>query len=410
MIATLCRPVAHDYGPAAHDNTDSMCLAHSGGQSAPELGYRSCMARRRNPLPQAVRFCRSADGVRIAYASYGQGPPLVISTCWLSHLEYDLESPVWRHFIEDLGEVATLIRFDERGHGLSDWQVPDFSFESRIADLEAVVEAAGFDRFALLGMAQGGPVSIAYAHRHPERVSRLILHGSGAATLDGSPDSARLDDTFTRMIEVGWARPEGRFRRVFTDMLMPGATAEQMTWVDALMRTTTSTENAVQFRRQRREVDVTDLLTDLDLPTMVVHARGDQMVDLTNGRLLAAGIPGARLVTLESDNHILLADEPAWPVFLREVTEFVTADREPVTTPSPDAHALDALTAREREVLRLVAAGQDNRDVAAALSLSPRTVERHLQTIYRKLDLTGSAQRTAAAALLLSLDDYASTA
>jgi DNA-binding CsgD family transcriptional regulator len=157
-------------------------------------------------------------------------------------------------------------------------------------------------------------------------------------------------------------------------------------------------------------VDVTDLLTDLDLPTMVVHARGDQMVDLTNGRLLAAGIPGARLVTLESDNHILLADEPAWPVFLREVTEFVTADREPVTPPSPDAHALDALTAREREVLRLVAAGQDNRDVAAALSLSPRTVERHLQTIYRKLDLTGSAQRTAAAALLLSLDDYASTA
>jgi DNA-binding CsgD family transcriptional regulator len=259
-------------------------------------------------------------------------------------------------------------------------------------------------------MAQGGPVSIAYAHRHPERVSRLILHGSGAATLDGSPDSARLDDTFTRMIEVGWARPEGRFRRVFTDMLMPGATAEQMTWVDALMRTTTSTENAVEFRRQRREVDVTDLLTDLDLPTMVVHARGDQMVDLTNGRLLAAGIPGARLVTLESDNHILLADEPAWPVFLREVTEFVAADREPVTTPSPDAHALDALTAREREVLRLVAAGQDNRDVAAALSLSPRTVERHLQTIYRKLDLTGSAQRTAAAALLLSLDDYASTA
>ncbi len=158
-----------------------------GGQSGPELGYRSCMARRRNPLPQTVRFCRSADGVRIAYARYGQGPPLVISTCWLSHLEYDLESPVWRHFVEDLGEVATLIRFDERGHGLSDWQVPDFSFESRIADLEAVVEAAGFDRFALLGMAQGGPVSIAYAHRHPERVSRLILHGSGAATLDGSP-------------------------------------------------------------------------------------------------------------------------------------------------------------------------------------------------------------------------------
>ena len=372
------------------------------------------MARRPNPLSQTVRFCRSADGVRIAYASYGQGPPLIISTCWLSHLEYDLESPVWRHFIEDLGEAATLIRFDERGHGLSDWQVPDFSFESRIADLEAVVEAAGFDRFALLGMAQGGPVSIAYAHRHPERVGRLILHGSGAATLSDSPDSAQLDDIFTRMIQVGWARPEGRFRRVFTDMLIPGATPEQMTWVDALMRTSTSTENAVEFRRWRRDVDVTDLLTQLDVPTLVLHARGDQMIDLANGRLLAAGIPGARLVTLESNNHVLLADEPAWPVFLREVSEFVGTDRETRQSAAPPggapAPALDALTAREREVLRLVAGGQDNRAIAAALSLSPRTVERHLQTIYRKLELTGSAQRTAAAALLLGLDDYASTA
>src|SRR6478736_8127438 len=166
------------------------------------------MARRRNPLPQAVRFCRSADGVRIAYASYGQGPPLVISTCWLSHLEYDLESPVWRHFIEDLGEVATLIRFDERGHGLSDWQVPDFAFESRIADLEAVVESAGLDRFALLGMSQGGPVAVAYALRNPERVSRLVLLGTYVATVDdGSAESRRLEETFTSMIEVGWARP-----------------------------------------------------------------------------------------------------------------------------------------------------------------------------------------------------------
>ncbi len=381
----------------------------------PDVSYRQMMARGNNQLSQTVRFCGSADGVRIAYASYGQGPPLVISTCWLSHLEYDLESPVWRHFVEDLGEVATLIRFDERGHGLSDWQVPDFAFESRIADLEAVVEAAGLDRFALLGMAQGGPVAIAYAHRHPDRVSRLILHGSGAATLSGSPDSAQLDDVFTRMIEVGWARPEGRFRRVFTDMLIPGATPEQMTWVDALMRTSTSTENAVEFRCQRRNVDVTELLTGLDVPTLVLHARGDQMVDLANGRLLAAGIPGARLVTLESHNHVLLADEPAWPVFRREVTEFVATDREPAhpsakTTGHAAPHALNSLTTRELEVLRLVANGQDNRDIAEALSLSPRTVERHLQTIYRKLELTGSAQRTAAAALLLNLDDYASTA
>ena len=376
------------------------------------------MARSNRLPPQNIRFCRSPDGVRVAYAHYGQGPPLVIATCWLSHLEYDLESPVWRHFVEGLGGAATTIRYDERGFGLSDWQVPDFSLESRVSDLEAVVDAAGLDRFALLGMSQGGPVSIAYAHRHPDRVTRLLLHGSYTATLGPSMDSAELEEAFIRLIEVGWARPEGRFRRVFTDMLMPGATPEQMTWVDDLMRMSTSTANAVAFRRQRRDVDVADLLPQLDLPTLVLHARGDQMNEFARGRRLAAEIPGARLVTLESDNHVLLADEPAWPVFLDEVTEFLEPDRRSArngrsrnglsrTGPARNgqsrysAQALGGLTTREREVLELVAAGLDNRDIAATLTLSVRTVERHLQTIYRKLDLTGSAQRTAAAALVL---------
>lgn len=369
---------------------------------------------------QTIRFCRSADGVRVAFARLGQGPPLVISTCWLSHLEYDLESPVWRHWVEGMAGIATTIRYDERGFGLSDWQVPDFFFESRINDLEAVIEASGLDRFALLGMSQGGPVAIAYALRHPERVTRLILHGSYTAYVGPTLESAELEEAFTRMIEVGWARPEGRFRRVFTDMLMPGATPEQMTWVDGLMRMSTSTANAVTFRQQRRDVDVGDLLPQLDLPTLVLHARGDQMNGFSEGRRLAAEIPGARLVTLESDNHVLLADEPAWPVFLAEVDAFLEPDRETARQePShtgnggnvgPSAAALDTLTAREREVLQLVAAGQDNRDIAATLTLSVRTVERHLQTVYRKLDLAGSAQRTAAAAMLLAADGYASTA
>ncbi len=211
------------------------------------IPFRSCatvdqMARRHPPPPQSIRFCRSTDDVRIAYARYGQGPPLIIATCWLSHLEYDLESPVWRHWVEGMGSIATTVRYDERGFGLSDWQVPDFSFESRISDLEAVIEASGFDEFALLGMSQGGPVAMAYAHRHPERVTRLILHGSYVATLGPSMDSAEMEDAFIRMVEVGWARPEGRFRRVFTDMLMPGATPEQMTWVDELMKMSTSTD------------------------------------------------------------------------------------------------------------------------------------------------------------------------
>ena len=293
------------------------------------MRYRQPMARQ--PAHRHHRPSASAarpDGVRIAYARYGQGPPLIIATCWLSHLEYDLESPVWRHWVEGMGSIATTVRYDERGFGLSDWQVPDFSFESRISDLEAVIEASGFDEFALLGMSQGGPVAMAYAHRHPERVTRLILHGSYVATLGPSMESAGMEEAFIKMVEVGWARPEGRFRRVFTDMLMPGATPEQMTWVDDLMRVSTSTENAVEFRRQRLDVDVSDLLPQLDFPTLVLHARGDQMNEFTEGRRLAAEIPDARLVTLESDNHVLLENEPAWPVFLREIDEFLEPDRE----------------------------------------------------------------------------------
>jgi len=370
--------------------------------------------------PQTIRFARSADGVRIAFARVGQGPPLVIATCWLSHLEYDLESPVWRHWVTGMAGIATTIRYDERGFGLSDWHVPDFALESRIKDLEAVIDAAGLESFALLGMSQGGPVAIAYALRHPERVTRLILHGSYTATLGPTTESADLEDAFTRMIEVGWARPEGRFRRVFTDMLIPGATPEQMTWVDDLMRMSTSTANAVAFRQQRRDVDVGDLLPHVDLPTLVLHARGDQCNHFSEGRRLAAEIPGARLVTLESDNHVLLADEPAWPVFLAEIDAFLEPDRRAdrslgrprgsrfgtggngrAAQPSSEPlDALQALTARERHVLQLVAAGQDNRGIASTLTLSVRTVERHLQTIYRKLNLAGSAQRTAAALLL----------
>ena len=371
------------------------------------------MATNSGPPPQTVRFCRSAGDVRIAYATLGDGPPLVVSTCWLSHLEYDLQSPVWRHWVEGVGTIATMVRYDERGHGLSDWDVPDFSFESRVSDLEAVVEASGFDRFALLGMSQGGQVAVAYAHRHPDRVTRLALHGGFVETVRPAADARQLEETYLQMIEVGWARPEGRFRRVFTDMLMPGATPEQMSWVDALMQRSTSTQNAIAFRVARRDLDVSDLLSEIKVPTLVLHARGDQLNELDGGRRFAAEIPGARLVTLDSDNHVLLEDDPAWPVFLAELDAFLAPDRVAREEPegaADDEAALESLTSREREVLQLVAAGRDNREIAECLTLSIRTVERHLQTIYRKLELTGSAQRTAAAALSHGADAYASTA
>lgn len=348
---------------------------------------------------QEVRFCRSADGVRIAYAIHGSGPPLLVATCWLSHLQYDWESPVWRHFLDDLGEVATIIRYDERGHGLSDRDVLEHGLEARIADIEAVVADAGLDRFALMGMAQGGPPAIAYAARNPGRVSRLLFYGSYAAAMrNPTPDDLEMSDAFEQLIKVGWARPESEFRRVFTSMMIPGANEEQMRWVDELQRVAVSADIAVISRRQRQRENTIDLLRDLDLPTLVLHCRGDRMNDFEESRFLASSIAGARFVILESDNHIVLGDEPAWQVFLDEVTTFMAPDRDPGTT----AGGLAALSPRELDVLRLAATGCDNATIAEQLCLSVRTVERHLHNTYAKLGVEGKAARAAAVARLLT--------
>jgi len=340
--------------------------------------------------------------VRIAYARHGAGPPLVIATCWLSHLQHDWQSPVWRHFLEDLGQVATVVRYDERGHGLSDWNVEDFGLESRLADLEAVIDDAGLDRFALMAMSQGGPVAIAYAARHPERVTRLMLYGSYAAAFrDPTPEDLELDAAFDQMIKVGWARPDSAFRRVFTSMMIPGATEEQMQWLDELQRVSVSAENAVEARRQRGRANVVDLLPSVVRPTLVLHSQGDLMNDFEDGRFLAANIRGARLVPLDSANHIVLGDEPAWSVFIDEVTAFMEPDRAASPRrPGVDVAAL--LSARELEVLQLAASGHDNDAIAATLVLSVRTVERHFHNIYAKLGLHGKSARTAAVAQLLT--------
>jgi pimeloyl-ACP methyl ester carboxylesterase/DNA-binding CsgD family transcriptional regulator len=350
--------------------------------------------------PQQVRFCRAPDGARIAYAVHGDGPPLLISTCWLSHLQFDWESPVWRHFLVDLGKFATVIRFDERGHGLSDWDVTDHGLEARIGDLEAVADAAGFDRFALMAMAQGGPVAISYATRHPERVSRLMFYGSYSSAAEGlSAEERELQDTFGQLIKVGWARPDSTFRRVFTSLMIPGATEEQMRWLDDLQRVAVSATTAVAARQQRMNADAEALLPALDFPTLVLHSVGDRMNSFEYGRHLASSIANARLVALESDNHIVLEDEPAWALFVDEVRRFMEADGQP----SASSESLeDLLSLRELEVLKLVAAGRDNVEIAAELHLSTRTVERHLQNIYAKLGLQGRSARIAAAARLLA--------
>jgi pimeloyl-ACP methyl ester carboxylesterase/DNA-binding CsgD family transcriptional regulator len=340
--------------------------------------------------------------VRIAYAKHGRGPTIVIATCWLSHLQFDWESPVWRHFVDELGEFATVVRYDERGHGLSDWDVEDFGLAARIGDLEAVVDHAGLDRFALMGMAQGGPVSIAYAARHPQRVTRLIFFNSSAkGTRDDSPEARELSDTYQQMIKVGWARPDSTFRRVFTSNMIPDATEEQMRWIDDLQRVSVSASNAYSSRLERRKADASHLQRQLDVPTLVLHSRGDRAASFESGRDLASEIRGARFVALESNNHILLHDEPAWPIFREEVRAFLEPDRRADAAASNgDLTAL--LSARELEVLRLAADGHDNEAIAEALTLSVRTVERHLSNVYLKLDLHGKSARTAAVARLLT--------
>ena len=201
---------------------------------------------------QDVRFCRAPDGVRIAYAVHGSGPPLVVTTCWLSHLQHDWQSPVWRHFLRDLGEVATVIRYDERGHGLSDRDVEDFSLEARVGDLEAVVEHSGVDRFAVMAMSQGGPVAIRYVAAHPDRVTRVIFYGSYAAAMpDPSGEDLEMQEAIDRIIKVGWSRPTAEFRRVFTTLMIPGATEEQMTWLDELQRVAVTADTLFKARQQR---------------------------------------------------------------------------------------------------------------------------------------------------------------
>jgi pimeloyl-ACP methyl ester carboxylesterase/DNA-binding CsgD family transcriptional regulator len=347
---------------------------------------------------QEIRFCRGQDGVRLAYAIHGSGPPLVVVSCWLSHLQHDWQSPVWRHFLDQLGEFATVVRYDERGFGMSDWNVDDFSLEARLHDLETILAASGLERIALLGMSGGSAVAMAYAIAHPKRVSRLILYGTACGEpVTWSPDEWAEEETYRSMIRVGWAKDDADFRRVFTRKYIPDATEEQMRWFDDLQRMSTSPANAVASRAARLQIDIIDQLPRIAAPTIVLQAIGDRATSFDNAVSVCSRIHGARLVPLESRNHILLADEPAWKVFIDEVASFLEPERRAYAerTPGPSA---EALSRRERDVLRLAAEGRTNDEIATALGLSVRTVERHLSNVYAKLGLAGRAARAAAVA------------
>ena len=292
-------------------------LVHDAGRMTPaEVGR----------LEQEIRFCRTADGVTIAYASSGNGPPLVRAANWLTHVDHDWNSSVWRHWLVDLSREHRLIRYDERGCGLSDWDIEPPTFESWVRDLEAVVDSTGVDRFPLLGISRAGPVAIAYATRHPDRVSKLVLYGTyvqGRIARATDDEQVRLHRAQVELARLGWGRDEPTFRQVFTSQFMPEASRELWDAFNELQRRTVSAENAALILEVGASVDVREEAAELQVPTLVLHARDDRRAPFEQGRLAASLIPGSRFVALESCNHILLADEPAWPVFLREVESFL---------------------------------------------------------------------------------------
>lgn len=340
-------------------------------------------------MEQRIRFCTAADGVRLAYATSGKGPALVRGPHWLTHLEFDWRSPVWRPWLEALSSRHTLVRFDPRGCGLSDREAGDISFDSWVSDLEAVVEAAGLDRFALFGASQGAPIAVAYAVRHPERVTKLVLHGGyarGRLVRASTPQDEEEAETYVHLARVGWGTETPAFRQVFTTLFLPDGTPEQWRWFNDLSRISCSGETAGRILGVLHRIDVRALAPQVRAPTLVTHARGDARVPFEEGRLLASLIPRAEFVPLETRNHILIASDPAWPAFVAAVHGFLSG--------APGERPLAGqLTAREREILELIAQGLANPGIARELGISPHTLRNHISSIFDKL---GAATRAEA--------------
>jgi pimeloyl-ACP methyl ester carboxylesterase len=278
-----------------------------------------------NEMRQQVHFCTAPDGARIAYAEVGAGPPLVKTGHWLTHLEYDWESPVWSPFLRRIASQHRLIRYDKRGNGLSDWDVPDLSLEAFVGDLESVVAAAAPERFPLLGMSQGAAISIAYAVKHPERVTHLILYGAFARGMRkrGNPKMIEQSDALLTLMLHGWGQENPAFRQIFTTRFVPDGNPIQMEWFNELQRRTTSAENAVRIRKAVDEFDVDALLTQVRVPTLVLHCRDDAAIPFEEGRRVAAGIPGSHFVAIEGRNHVILEGDPGWDRMFDEVQAFL---------------------------------------------------------------------------------------
>lgn len=343
-------------------------------------------------VKQRIRYTRSRDGTALAWASAGAGPPLVKAANWLTHLEHDLDSPAWSHWVRFFAAHFHFVRYDERGCGLSDREVADLSFERWVEDLEAVIGAAEIDEpMTLLGVSQGAATVIAYTARHPERVGRLILYGGYAQGWGrrGDEKGARLYQSIADVIELGWGMDNPVFRELFTKRFMPDGREEQIRWFNELCRKTTSPEMAARLFSERAHVDVLPMVGQVRVPVLVLHPNGDEVVPLSQGRLLARELPDAEFVELESRNHIVLKHEPAWARFKEAVLDFT--DRMPALARGHQP-SLGALSPREREILKLICAAKSNPEIAAELKLSERTVRNHATNLFKKLGVKSRAE------------------
>ena len=351
------------------------------------IGIRVAMTMSTFP----ARFCKTSDGVRIAYAAGGRGFPLVKTPNWLNHLEFDPKSRIWGRWINEMSQAFRLVRYDARGCGLSDREVREVSFATHYLDLAAVVEATGFRRFALFGMSQGGAIAIDYAARHPERVSHLILYGTylrGALKRNAPPQAVEQAHLLLKLIRLGWGQDNPAFRQVFSTLFIPDSKLEDLQAFDEIQRQAVSPEGAARLLSSFYEIDVSAQAHKIVCPTLVLHSRSDARIPFEDGREIASAINGAEFVSLASRNHILLEHQPAWRQFFDEIAAFMRRNAGEVAHECP---GLGELTDRERTVLDLVAAGQSNGQIAEALYISPKTVRNHINHIFAKLDVQDRA-------------------
>ena len=336
-----------------------------------------------------THIATTADGVQLAWTRTGRGPTLVKASNWMTHLREDVDSPVWGHWTRFLSTHFDYVRFDERGCGLSDRQVEDVSERHWLGDLETVIEAAAITRpMALLGISQGGASCLRYAIAHPERVSHLILYGGYArGGLVRGGRHAEHHRAILEMVRLGWGNQNPMFRQVFTARFVPQGTHEQLDWFNELCRRTVAPEMALRLLEVRSRTDIVDLLPQVRVPTLVLHARDDEVIPVAEGRRLASAIPDAEFVELESPIHVLLAHEPAWREFERAVREFTGVARDEAR---PQGES--PLTPRERRLLDLLREGKTNAQIAAAVFISEKTVRNHLSSVYRKLGVANRAQ------------------